>query len=73
MTVANSRMRAGDWITWKAGQVVDLDVMIGERAGGVFCAFLLIEKRGETYEQVDGSPVLPVFQLAPFQTPVPLS
>ncbi|MEI6491335.1 MAG: hypothetical protein WCO94_02215 [Verrucomicrobiota bacterium] len=73
MKVANSRIRAGDWIALKAGQVVDLDVLIGERAGGVFCAFLLIEKRGQHYAQADGSPVLPVFQLAPFQTPIPTS
>jgi len=73
MKVANSQMRAGDWIQLKAGQVVDLDVLIGERAGGVFCAFLLIEKRGEKYSQVDGFPVLPVFQLAPFKTPNPPS
>lgn len=71
--VANSNIRAGDWIELKAGQVVDLDVIIGERAGGVFCAFLLIEKKGETYAQVDGHPILPVFQLAPFKTPEPES
>jgi len=73
MKVANSRMRAGDWMHLKAGQVMDLDVLIGERGGGVFCAFLLIEKRGGNYQQVEGSPVLPVFQLAPFKTPVPAS
>ncbi|MEI6339601.1 MAG: hypothetical protein WCQ57_13615 [Verrucomicrobiota bacterium] len=73
MRVANSQMRAGDWMQCKAGQVMDLDVLIGERAGGVFCAFLLIEKRGENYQRVEGSPVLPVFQLAPFNTPVPRS
>jgi hypothetical protein len=69
--VANSHMVAGDWIDLKADQVVDLDILVGERAGGVFCAFLLIEKRGETYEKIDGHPVLPVFQLAPFDTPQP--
>lgn len=69
--VANSHLVAGDWISLKKGQVIDLDVLIGERAGGVFCAFLLIEKKGEPYEMVDGHPVLPVFQLAPFDTPQP--
>jgi hypothetical protein len=72
--VANSTLRAGDWIELKKGQIVDLDVLIGERAGGVFCSFLLIEKKGETYgPPVDGHPLLPVFQLAPFNTPVPES
>lgn len=71
--VANSHIRAGDWISLKKDQVVDLDVLIGERAGGVFCAFLLIEKKGVTYPMQDGHPVLPVFQLAPFDTPQPKS
>ena len=71
--VASSNLRAGNWIQLKAGQVVDLDVLIGERGGGVFCAFLLIEKRGETYKKIDGHPILPVFQLAPFDTPQPAS
>lgn len=71
--VANSHIRAGDWIKLKKGQVVDLDVLIGERGGGVFCAFLMIEKKGETYPVEDGHPVFPVFQLAPFDTPQPKS
>lgn len=69
--VASGHLRAGDWIELKAGEVVDIDVLIGERGGGVFCAFLLIEKRGETYEKIDGHPILPVFQLSPYDTPVP--
>jgi len=69
--VANGHLIAGDWIPLKAGEIVDIDVLIGERGGGVFAAFLLIEKKGETYEMVDGHPVLPIFQLAPHDTPVP--
>jgi hypothetical protein len=57
----------------KAGEVVDIDVLIGERRGGVFAAYLLIEKRGETYEMLNGKPILPVFQLAPHDTPQPKS
>jgi len=71
--VASGALRAGDWIDLKEGQVVDIDVLIGERAGGVFCSFLLIEKRGDVYAQKDGHPILPVFQLAPFDTPSPKS
>lgn len=70
---ANGRLRAGDWFRLEKGQVVDLDVLIGERGGGVFCAFLLIERRGATYPSRNGAPVLPVFQLAPFATPQPES
>lgn len=68
---ANGAIVAGDWFEAKAGQILDLDVLIGERAGGVFCAFLMIEKKGDTYQQIDGKPILPVFQLAPFNTPNP--
>jgi hypothetical protein len=71
--VANSHLRAGTWFSLKKDEIVDLDILIGERAGGVFCAFLLIEKKGESYPQQDGHPVLPVFQLAPYDTPQPPS
>lgn len=64
-TVASGKLRAGDWIKLEKGEVIDLDILIGERGGGVFCAFLLIEKRGETYRMVNGAPILPVFKLAP--------
>jgi hypothetical protein len=70
---ASGHLKAGDWIELKAGEVVDIDVLIGERGGGVFAAYLLIEKRGEKYEQINGKPVLPVFQLAPHDTPQPQS
>jgi hypothetical protein len=69
--VNNCQVTAGDWIELKAGQVVDLDILIGERHGGTFCALLMLEKQGDTYAQADGFKVLPVFQLAPFDTPQP--
>ncbi len=69
-TVHRGPLTAGTWMDLKAGEVVDLDVLIGERAGGSFCAVLLIEKEGETYEMRDGFPVFPIFQLMPRQTPV---
>ena len=68
---ARGHLKAGDWLRLEKGQVIDLDVIIGERAGGVFAAFLLIEKRGADYRMVNGQPVLPVFQLAPHATPQP--
>ncbi len=46
LEVANSHLVAGTWFSVKKGEVIDLDVLIGERGGGVFCAFLLIEKKG---------------------------
>lgn len=71
--VRQAHMVASDWLDLKAGQVVDLDILIGERAGGNFCATLCIEKKGDKYQQIDGHPILPVFQLAPFKTPNPES
>jgi len=56
--------RLGDWISLKAGEVVDFDVIIGERPGGQFLALLYIEKQGATES---GHP--PIFKLAP--TPAP--
>ncbi|PTY03997.1 hypothetical protein DB346_02495 [Verrucomicrobia bacterium LW23] len=61
----------GSWIELKAGEVIDLDVLIGERGGGNFSAVLLVEKEGETYEMRNGKPVFPIFQLAPYNTPDP--
>ena len=66
----NGTMSYGDWIPLKKDQPVDLDVLVGERPGGDFCAFLLYQKQGETYQtDKDGFPVLPVFQLAPREIP----
>jgi hypothetical protein len=48
---------------------VDIDILIGERGGGTFDCFLLIEKKGGTYAKTkDGHPILPIFRLAPSQT-----
>ena len=62
----NGRLAYGDWVTLKKDKPVDLDVLIGERPGGEFCAFLLYQKQGEQYPTgAEGQPILPVFQLAP--------
>jgi hypothetical protein len=67
---ANGLLSYGDWMTLKKGEPVDLDVLVGERPGGQFCAFLLYEKQGVEYPKNEkGVPQYPVFQLAPFQTP----
>lgn len=68
---SSGALRAGDWIELQAGQIVDIDVLIGERGGSDFCSFLLIEKQGDSCGEIDGHPILPVFQLAPHDTPVP--
>lgn len=54
-----------------AGTSYPIEIAIGERPGGVFNAFLLLEKQGVTYEtNKHGAPMLPVFKLAP-SDPVP--
>jgi hypothetical protein len=58
----------GDWVALKAGEAVDLDVIIGERPGGNFNAYLMVEKQGATYEMKDGHPILPIFQVAAYDT-----
>jgi hypothetical protein len=67
----SGRLVAGDWIELRAGQFVDIDILIGERGGGTFDCFLLIEKKGETYEKNGEYPSFPVFQISPYETPVP--
>jgi hypothetical protein len=60
----------GDWITLKKDDIVDLDVVIGERPGGQFGAFLMVQKQGDNYPpDENGNPTLPIFQVAPYDTP----
>ncbi|NJK91525.1 MAG: hypothetical protein HC904_06700 [Blastochloris sp.] len=69
MQASNGRLRYGDWVEFKEGVVMDLDVAMGERPGGFFSAFLLIQKEGETYEKSSkGDSILPLFQLVPRET-----
>jgi hypothetical protein len=66
----DGELRPGDWITIKAGDIIDLDIMVGDRPGGVFNVFMMVEKQGGTYESDHrGHPILPIFQVAPFDTP----
>ncbi len=66
----NGNLVFGDWITLKKDEPVDLDVLVGERPGGLFCAFLLYEKQGVEYQRNSkGEPQLPVFQIGRLTTP----
>ena len=67
---ANHLAKYGDWIDLKAGQPVDIDILIGERPGGQFHGVILYEKKGETYPRdPNGEALLPLFQTA--ATPAP--
>ncbi|MET0263765.1 MAG: hypothetical protein ABW223_12755 [Rariglobus sp.] len=63
---AHSGAIYGNWIELKADRPVDIDILIGERPGGIFNALLLYEKQGETYPRNNkGEIILPLFQVAP--------
>ena len=67
--IGNGDLSMGDWMDLKKDVPLDLDVLVGERPGGQFCAFLLYEKKGEVYPEKDGKTIYPAFQLAPGTTP----
>jgi len=69
LPAADGNFVNGDWVEMKAGVPIDLDVIIGERPGGVFNAFLMVEKKGGDYEIENGHPILPIFQVAAYDTP----
>ena len=55
----------GDWITLKAHEPVDMQVLIGEVPGGVFSAMLAVEVEGVDYPlNKHGNPILPMFKTA---------
>lgn len=64
LRAGNGNMTYGDWFDLAEGEAVDLDVLVGERPGGQFAAFLVYERKGETYEYSGPHPVLPLFRLA---------
>ena len=60
-------MAVGNWITLKAGQPVEMEVMYGEWAGGAVAGMLLVEVEGEEYpESRQGGPILPAFRTEEF-------
>jgi hypothetical protein len=63
--VGNGRLSYGSWMNLGAGQSNTIQVLLGERPGGHFCAFLLIEDKAENYKKEgNGRPILPLFQMA---------
>ncbi|MEK7953577.1 hypothetical protein [Luteolibacter soli] len=70
------KMKRGDWFTCKKGEIIDLDILIGEIPGSLFGAWLLIEKQGESYQTFTDPksgqrfPILPVFQVKAKKVPV---
>ena len=63
---AACRMVIGDWMSLRKGQLVDVDIVIGEIPGGEFNCRILIEQEGVQYKMTQSDagmrPVLPVFK-----------
>ena len=59
----------GDWLEVEAGKTYPLEILIGERPGGLFSAYLLMEKEGAKYETHEGLPKFPLFRVADVPAP----
>jgi hypothetical protein len=67
---ANGKLTYGDWMDLAANEIIDLDIIVGERPGGFMGAFLLVQQQGANYaSDASGNPILPIFQVAPYDTP----
>ncbi len=61
----NNKARVGDWIELRAGEMHDMEVMIGEVPGGIFDAMLAVQIDGVEYpKNRQGGPILPMFATA---------
>lgn len=65
--LGDAQLHAGEWISMRAGQQIEISLAIGERPGGMVGFLLEVEKEGETYRTVaDGRKILPLFTTHPF-------
>ncbi|MBN2164143.1 MAG: hypothetical protein JXR25_05400 [Pontiellaceae bacterium] len=62
--MAEGKQAVGDWITLKGGQPVDIEILLGDRHGGLVYHQLVVEVEGEEYPRnpFGGGPTLPVFK-----------
>ena len=70
-TPAGDCLKAGAWFDCKTSAPIDLDILCCDNgdAGGVCADFVLMEEKGKTYQMSDGHPILPIFQVASYDTP----
>jgi hypothetical protein len=64
-------LTVGPWVELKHDEPVDIDILFGNRLASELCAFLLVEKEGQTYETDPAThfPILPLFQVARYNGP----
>ena len=57
----------GDWITLKAGEPLEMEVLCADVIGTIFQSVLCVEVEGEEYERSSdrGGPILPIFKTSP--------
>ena len=62
--MGEGKQAVGDWITLKAGEPVDIEILLGDRHGGLVYHQLVVEVEGEEYPRnpFGGGPTLPVFK-----------
>ncbi|RKX37374.1 MAG: hypothetical protein DRP64_17300, partial [Verrucomicrobia bacterium] len=61
--LGNNKSVVGDWITLEPGVPLDMEVLIGEKPGGGYCAMLVVEVEGVEYERgPQNNPILPMFK-----------
>ncbi|WP_309386336.1 hypothetical protein [Cerasicoccus frondis] len=64
--IGNGALAVGDWIHVQEGRQLKIEILIGERPGGHFSTYLLVEEKGKEYPQgQDGRPILPIFKMTP--------
>ncbi len=62
-SMGNNTAVVGDWITLKANEALDMEVIIGEVPGGTFCSMLTVEVQGVDYPlNRQQGPILPMFK-----------
>jgi hypothetical protein len=59
---------SGEWLDLKRGQAYRIQIAFSESFGGLFGAQLLIERKGEKYQNNGREDLLPVFMLEPMTT-----
>lgn len=59
----DTTMEVGNWVTLKANEPVDIEILMGDN-GGLAALMLLVEVKGVEYERNDqGGPILPIFRM----------